>query len=67
MMKYTVKWFNDPKGYGFINYNGEDAFVHYTQIVSDGYKTLKENDVVEVGSFIKTEKGYQAKNVRKVN
>lgn len=66
-MKYIVKWFNDTKGYGFINYNGEDAFVHYSEIIMNGYKTLHTDDVVEVGSIIKTEKGYLAQNVRKVN
>lgn len=44
----TVKWFNSSKGYGFISQdNGNDVFVHYDSIVSDGYKTLEENDKVE--------------------
>lgn len=44
----TVKWFNNGKGYGFIGYpGGKDIFVHYTSIISDGYKSLKEGDTVE--------------------
>ena len=39
----TVKWFNSSKGYGFISQdNGNDVFVHYDSIVSDGFKTLEE-------------------------
>lgn len=63
--KGVVKWFNGPKGYGFISReNGEDVFVHYTSIVSEGYRTLNEGDKVE---FEVTEgpKGLQATNVRK--
>ena len=48
-MEGTVKWFNDKKGYGFIGReNGPDVFVHYTAIVGEGYKTLKEGDTVGV-------------------
>jgi CspA family cold shock protein len=44
----TVKWFNASKGYGFIaREGGEDVFVHYTAIQSDGYRTLNENQQVE--------------------
>ena len=43
-----VKWFNNKKGFGFIERaSGGDVFVHYSAIVSDGYKTLKEGDSVE--------------------
>ena len=44
----TVKWFNAQKGYGFITNesNGEDVFVHFSAIVSDGYKTLEEGQKV---------------------
>jgi CspA family cold shock protein len=60
----TVKWFNSSKGYGFISQeNGEDVFVHFQSIVSDGYKTLNENDRVE---FLVTDgqKGPQASDVK---
>lgn len=61
-----VKWFNNAKGYGFISQeNEEDIFIHYTNIVRDGYKTLKEGQLVEFDS-IKTDKGYQAKNIKLV-
>ena len=58
-----VKWFNDTKGYGFLD-NGEmeDIFVHYSAINSDGYKTLNQDQLVEF-DLIETEKGFQAKNV----
>ena len=62
----TVKWFNSSKGYGFISQeNGEDVFVHFQSIVSDGYKTLNENDRVE---FLVSEgqKGPQAADVQVV-
>ena len=58
-----VKWFNDAKGYGFLdNGDREDIFVHYSAINSNGYKTLNENQLVEF-DLIETDKGYQAKNV----
>ena len=56
----TVKWFNTEKGYGFIlNPEGEDVFVHYRAIQIEGFKNLREGQVV---SFlqIKSEKGWQA-------
>jgi CspA family cold shock protein len=45
----TVKWFDDSKGYGFISRDngGEDLFVHFTAILTDGYKTLREGQRVE--------------------
>ena len=47
MANGTVKWFNDQKGYGFIKQeDGPDIFVHYSGIVGDGFKTLKEGDRV---------------------
>lgn len=48
MNKGTVKWFNAQKGYGFITNEstGEDVFVHFSAIVSDGYKTLEEGQKV---------------------
>ena len=65
--KGRVKWFNDNKGYGFIEQdNGADVFVHYSAIMGDGYKSLTEGQVVE---FDVTEgaKGLQAANVSKVS
>ena len=63
-MVRKVKWFNNEKGYGFIeNEDGEDVFVHYTAIKSTGYKTLTEGQLVEF-DLIETEKGLQAVNVR---
>lgn len=48
MARGTVKWFNATKGYGFITQeNGEDIFVHFTAIQTDGFKTLEEGQVVE--------------------
>ena len=63
-MRSKVKWFNNDKGYGFIeNGNGsEDIFVHYSAILSDGFKTLVEGQYVEF-ELVRTDKGLQAKNV----
>ena len=62
-MKSRVKWFNDAKGYGFIENNEfEDVFVHYSQIKKEGYKSLSTGDIVEF-DLITTDKGYQAKNI----
>jgi len=59
----TVKWFNSSKGYGFIQQeNGEDVFVHFQSIISDGYKTLDENDKVEF-AVADGPKGLQAADV----
>ena len=59
-----VKWFNNDKGYGFIEYKeNEDIFVHYSTIESDGYKTLSEGQYVEF-TLLDTSKGYQASNVK---
>lgn len=66
--KGRVKWFNNEKGYGFIEIGagvGEDVFVHYSAIEQDGYKSLNEGDVVEF-TLIKTAKGNQAINVKEV-
>lgn len=64
IMRGKVKWFNNEKGYGFIQHekSGEDIFVHYSAIRSEGYKTLVEGQYVEF-ELIKTDKGLQAKNV----
>lgn len=62
-MNGKVKWFNNEKGYGFIEYkNNEDIFVHYSAIKSDGYKILKEGELVQF-KLIDTDKGLQAKEV----
>ncbi|MFV0250404.1 MAG: cold-shock protein [Bacilli bacterium] len=62
-MRGKVKWFNNEKGFGFIeNSNGEDIFIHYTSILSAGYKTLIEGQYVEF-ELVRTDKGLQAKNV----
>ena len=67
MSKGIIKWFNNEKGYGFINGSAdEDIFVHYTSIKQDGYKTLSEGQVVEF-NLIKTDKGLQATDVKNVN
>lgn len=60
----TVKWFNSSKGFGFIQQpGGEDVFVHFQAIVSDGYKTLEENDKVEF-TVTQGPKGLQAADVK---
>lgn len=62
-MQGIVKWFNDAKGFGFIEYKkDQDIFVHYSSIISKGYKTLKEGDIVNY-EIVETDKGLQAKNV----
>ena len=67
MEKGTVKWFNSAKGYGFIKREtGEDLFVHFKSIVGEGYKTLKEGDVVQFDVEQGT-KGLQAINVGKAS
>ena len=69
MSRGRVKWFNNDKGYGFIEYEGlsnEDVFVHYSAIEQEGYKSLKEGEIVDF-TLIETAKGCQAINVREVN
>lgn len=62
-MSGQVKWFNNEKGYGFIDYiTGEDIFVHYSAIKQEGYKTLSEGQRVEF-DLVETPKGLQAINV----
>lgn len=64
-MRGTVRWFNNVKGYGFIGRDDEsDVFVHYSAIVGDGYRTLKEGDAVEF-EIVQGQKGPQAANVKK--
>jgi cold shock protein len=60
-----VKWFNNVKGYGFIGRDdGPDVFVHYSAILGEGYRTLKEGDSVEF-EIVPGPKGLQAANVEK--
>ena len=62
-MKSKVKWFNNEKGFGFIEYNDSlDVFVHYSQIEKQGYKTLNQGDIVSF-KLIETPKGLQAQEV----
>ena len=63
MIKGKVKWFNDAKGYGFIEQEGgEDVFVHFSAIQMDGFKTLAEGQVVEF-EVMQGDKGLHATNV----
>ena len=66
MAQGTVKWFNNEKGYGFIaGDGGQDVFVHYSAIQSDGYRSLDENQRVEF-DVVQGPKGPQADAVRLV-
>ena len=66
MKNGTVKWFNAEKGFGFISVEGEDdVFVHFSAILSDGYKTLEEGQEVEF-EIIDGAKGPQAANVSRI-
>lgn len=65
--KGKVKFFNNKKSYGFITgVDGKDYFVHYTGILMEGYKTLKENQEVSF-SVLNTPKGAQAINVKNIS
>ncbi len=67
MSKGTVKWFDTQKGFGFItDENGKDVFVHYTSIIGDGLKTLRENQQVTF-SVSAGAKGPQAKDVKAID
>jgi len=67
MLRGTVKWFNNKKGFGFINGPAEvgDVFVHYSEIKTPGYRTLKEGDQVEFELVIE-QKGSRARSVVRV-
>lgn len=66
MAKGTVKWFNNRKGYGFINQeDGGDVFVHYSSIDAEGFKTLAEGDEVNF-EIEDSDRGPEARNVQKI-
>lgn len=66
MFKGTVKWFNNQKGYGFIqDEEGKDIFVHYTGLDMEGFRSLDEGNRVEF-EIVQGEKGLQAAHVIKV-
>lgn len=61
-----VKWFNDAKGFGFLEQeNGDDVFCHFSAITGEGFKSLQEGDEVEF-DIVKGPKGLQAANVKKI-
>ncbi len=63
----TVKWFNETKGFGFIEQqDGPDVFVHFSAIKGDGFKTLAEGQQVEF-DVVSSQKGPQAENVNIVS
>lgn len=62
----TVKWFSNAKGYGFIEQpGGADVFVHYSAILEDGYKSLKQGEVVEF-EVVQGPRGPQAESVTRL-
>jgi CspA family cold shock protein len=67
MPKGTVKWFNENKGFGFIQQeDGPDVFAHFSEITGEGFKTLNEGDEVEF-EITEGDKGPKATNIVKLN
>jgi cold shock protein len=67
ILKGKVKWFNESKGFGFIEQdNGKDVFVHYSAIEGSGFRTLAEGDEVEF-EVVESPKGLQASKVNKLS
>lgn len=67
ILKGKVKWFNESKGFGFIEQdNGKDVFVHYSAIEGSGFRTLAEGDEVEF-EVVESPKGLQASKVNKIS
>lgn len=65
MLEGTVKWFNDAKGFGFIEQgNGPDVFVHFSAIEMDGFKSLAEGERVTF-EIVENQRGLQAAGVKK--
>lgn len=61
-----VKWFDPKKGYGFIvGTQGEDVFVHYTSILGEGFRALKDGETVNY-EMIESDKGFHAHNVSRI-
>jgi len=66
MPEGTVKWFNAKKGFGFLEQeNGDDVFVHFSAIQTDGFRTLNEGDKVKF-DIVDGEKGPSAANVQRL-
>ncbi len=66
MAEGTVKWFNESKGFGFITADGgEDVFAHYSEILSNGFKTLAEGDRVSF-ELLTSPKGPKASKITKI-
>jgi CspA family cold shock protein len=64
MEQGTVKWFNDAKGFGFLSrQGGEDVFVHYSAIQTNGFRSLQEGQAVQF-NVVRGPKGWQAENVQ---
>ena len=66
MVKGKVKWFNESKGFGFLEReDGDDVFVHFSAIKEEGFKTLSEGQKVEF-EIVEGQKGPAAANVKKI-